>query len=102
MKLRFSIAAAVTLTLLMFTPPVVALCPFRWLTDLPCPLCGMTRAMFLLAKGEWREALRLNALSPLMASAAVALTLFGQARMTRVWPWLAAVTLAYGLGRVLL
>lgn len=39
-------------------------CLFRTLTGLPCPLCGMTRAVFLLAQGEWQSALTLHPLSP--------------------------------------
>jgi hypothetical protein len=45
--------------------PALHLCGFRWLTGRPCPLCGLTRAMFALAKGHWSEALAFNALSPL-------------------------------------
>src|SRR5215831_4686201 len=40
------------------------ICGFQWLTGRPCPLCGLTRALFALAKGHWRDALALNALSP--------------------------------------
>ncbi len=45
--------------------PRIRLCGFYWLTGRPCPLCGMTRALFALAKGHWAEAIRFNALSPL-------------------------------------
>ncbi len=45
--------------------PAFQLCGFHWLTGRPCPFCGLTRAMFALAKGHWNEALGFNALSPL-------------------------------------
>ncbi len=62
-------AAAVLFGLLWyFDPPAeprIRLCGFHWLTGHPCPLCGLTRALFALAKGHVGEALRFNALSPL-------------------------------------
>lgn len=36
-------------------------CPFRALTGLPCPGCGMTRAFRALLKGRIGESLRLHA-----------------------------------------
>lgn len=63
------LAAAIMLLLLLwcYTPsadPRFRLCGFHWLTGLPCPLCGMTRAIFALGKGHFREAIGFNALSP--------------------------------------
>lgn len=34
-----------------------SLCPFRRLTGMPCPLCGLTRAICLLFRGRAREAI---------------------------------------------
>jgi hypothetical protein len=51
-----------------FSPPShprFQVCAFQWLTGRPCPLCGLTRAMFALAKGHVTEAIHFNALSPL-------------------------------------
>jgi Protein of unknown function (DUF2752) len=44
------------------------ICPFRRLTGLPCPGCGMTRAFAHLAKGEWSAAVRDQPLAPLLAA----------------------------------
>ena len=46
--------------------PTFILCPFRALTGLLCPGCGMTRAFCALGHGELRRAIRFNALSPLL------------------------------------
>ena len=41
-------------------------CPFRYLTGLPCPLCGMTRALCAIGHGHLRSAVELNAVSPMV------------------------------------
>jgi len=65
--IRAAGAALLLAGLWCFTPPEPGfrLCGFRWLTGRPCPFCGLTHAVFALAKGHWREAIRFNALSPL-------------------------------------
>lgn len=35
-------------------------CLFRWLTGIPCPACGTTRAIILALRGEWLLSLRMN------------------------------------------
>lgn len=61
--------AALLFTFLHFVPaparPILNLCGFHWLTGRPCPLCGLTRGLFALAKGRLTEAEHLNALTPL-------------------------------------
>lgn len=42
--------------------PVV--CPFRLLTGLPCPGCGLTRSWVCLLHGEWQHAVAANAFGP--------------------------------------
>jgi hypothetical protein len=46
--------------------PQFILCPFRSLTGLLCPGCGMTRAFCALGHGELMRAIHFNALSPLL------------------------------------
>ncbi len=50
----------------------LVLCPFRLLTHLPCPGCGMTRAMLALGHDDLRTALVAHPLSPFLAVALVA------------------------------
>jgi hypothetical protein len=79
--------------------PAVQLCGFHWLTGRPCPLCGLTRALFALAKGHWAEALHFNALGPL--AFAMLFALFGNGRM-RAWLWKGGMVAfaVYGLYRI--
>lgn len=53
--------------------PVV--CPFRLLTGLPCPGCGMTRAWVFLAHGSVGDALMANPFALVTLPAAVVLVL---------------------------
>ena len=65
---RVVFAGVALLILWSYTPPVeprYRFCGFHWLTGHPCPLCGLTHAVFALAKGQFREAVGFNALSPL-------------------------------------
>jgi Protein of unknown function (DUF2752) len=44
----------------------VVACPFAELFGLPCPGCGLTRAAWALLRGDFRGALSLHPLSPLL------------------------------------
>ena len=80
--------------------PMVPLCGFHWLTGRPCPLCGMTRALFALAKGHWTEAVHFHALAPV--GFAMVFALFWPGRW-RDWLWKggAAALAVYGIWRVI-
>lgn len=57
-----------------------SICLFRRATGIPCPGCGMTRAIAHLAKGQWREAAADHPFSfVLAAEAGVAWIYCGQA-----------------------
>ena len=60
------------LTALRFTPVAQLLpgCVFKGLTSFPCPTCGATRAMLLLAHGEAFASLSVNPLVSLTGMAA--------------------------------
>jgi hypothetical protein len=94
--------AAAFLVLYTVTPPadpVWRLCPFHWLTGLDCPLCGLTRALFALAKGRWAESARFHALAPLAAAMLIALC--RRSRWTgRLWTVGIGVFAVYGVWRL--
>ena len=102
MKLR--IAGAVVLFLVLWAVPVpveprVQLCGFHWLTGRLCPLCGLTRALFSLAKGHWQEAFRFHALSPL--GLVMLLSLFWRSPLqARLWTAGLAALACYGVVRL--
>ena len=56
------------LTFLLSIPTVekVPLCFFHHLTGLDCPGCGLVRSFISLSHGELREAVRYNAMGPLL------------------------------------
>jgi hypothetical protein len=101
--LMAGLAGAVAFALLRAMPPppagAVAFCPLRRFLGLPCPGCGMTRALAHLARGEWREALTFHPLAPLVAgelalawaAAGLALTWRAAARLAG---WVPAVLAA--------
>lgn len=99
---RLAATAAVLAILWSFTPPAeprIRLCGFYWLTGRPCPLCGMTRAVFALAKGHWVEAIHFHALSPL--GLIMLLSLFWETPMrARLWTAGLAAIACYGVVRL--
>jgi Protein of unknown function (DUF2752) len=81
-------------------PGGIDLCGFHRLTHLPCPLCGLTHALFALMKGHWNEALRLHALSPL-ALAMLLAAFWEHPVRNRVWTIGLAAFAVYGVARML-
>jgi hypothetical protein len=99
---RIVLSALLFAVLWTFTPPAephLRLCGFYWLTGHPCALCGMTRAMFAMAKGHFEEALGFNALAPL--GFAMVFGLFWGSRIPgRLWTSGIAAFAVYGVVRV--
>jgi hypothetical protein len=44
----------------------LVLCPLRAVTGIPCPSCGLTRALAHLERGHWADAVRFHPFSPLV------------------------------------
>ncbi|HEV7519237.1 MAG TPA: DUF2752 domain-containing protein, partial [Thermoanaerobaculia bacterium] len=71
-----------------------SVCLSRRLLGLPCPGCGITRALAHLAKGEWRAALAAHPFAPLLAAELVFVWLvwgfellgLGGRLPRRIWP----------------
>jgi hypothetical protein len=42
------------------------LCPFRFLTGLPCPGCGLTRSFCAVARGEFADAVAYHLFGPVL------------------------------------
>ena len=96
------IAAILLLGVLWYFSPApdprFRLCGFYWLTGHECPFCGLTRALFALAKGDWAAALQFNALSPL--GFAMLFSLFWKTPgRGRLWAAGLACFAAYGIVR---
>lgn len=66
--------------------PVI--CPFRLLTGLPCPGCGLTRSWIYLMHGQWGEGFAVNP--------------FGAVALAAVLTLISGVVLAHARGRRLL
>lgn len=99
---RVAAALSIFAVLWCFTPPAepsLRLCGFHWLTGRDCPLCGLTRALFALAKGHWSQAIRFNALSPLGFTMLFALIL-NVPWLARLWTFGLAAFAVYGICRV--
>jgi hypothetical protein len=50
-------------------------CPFHTVTGLPCPGCGLSRALLSLASGHWAAALRFHPFAPYFLALAALLAL---------------------------
>ena len=42
------------------------LCPFKALTNVPCPGCGLTRSLVLFAHGDWAQSVNFHPLGPMV------------------------------------
>jgi len=73
-------------------------CSFQRLTGWPCPSCGLTTSFSLLMHGDWRAALVVNPVGPVMVLLAVAMAIWfavagisGRPLGLPDWHWLSSV-----------
>lgn len=45
---------------------IPTICPFKVLTTIPCPGCGLTRSLVLFAHGDWAQAINFHPLGPII------------------------------------
>jgi len=74
LALSFSIWLAVLVMSLFDHPPMLWCCGFHKITGLPCPSCGMTRALFAAANGRFKEAFAFHPLGLLLFVSGIALS----------------------------
>lgn len=66
-----ALAAVAVLRQLSFPlGPELTICPSRRFLHLPCPGCGMTRAMAAIARGDWAAVGSFHPLAPLLLAQA--------------------------------
>jgi hypothetical protein len=68
----------------------IIICPFRNLTGLPCPGCGLTRAVYHLAHGDFRQAFACHIFAPaffLLVFAEIINSIVGIARKGKPLFW---------------
>jgi hypothetical protein len=104
-------ASLCLLAIALATPGIqLPLCVFKILTGIPCPTCGLTRAVIALSRGDLGRALSMNPLAAVAGVAAIGYLVYAAAvlvlRLPRLRPLvtpldarilrIAAVTLVAG------
>jgi hypothetical protein len=62
--------------------PGLLLCGFQWLTQKPCPFCGLTRSLSFLARGYYKLAVGFHPLGPVVFGILLALFLSSLIQLT--------------------
>lgn len=104
LELRPAYVAGLVLLAGIVLPPEVAaggpvLCPFRLLTGLPCPGCGLTRSLVCLLHGDLATSVAFHPLGPLVALALIGFILAEACARARPalrdgpWQWSLALRL---------
>ena len=90
--------------LLLMSPDIESeqsFCPFKMLTGMPCPGCGITKSMVFFYKGEWLKSVSYHIFGPVFIFFCVATILL---QTTEIFTgksyfdkWIFSKKLAYGL-----
>ncbi|MCU1428195.1 MAG: hypothetical protein JWL83_2195 [Actinomycetia bacterium] len=86
------LGVAVVWPVLPAHPPNV--CPLRSLTGIPCPFCGMTRAVVAAVHGDLVASLRFNPAGVLLVALAIAMVIGWRAQRVRLPAWLVPAAFA--------
>jgi hypothetical protein len=84
------IAAVRPLIPVELVPP----CPLRTITGIPCPMCGMTRGVTALVRGDFAHALLMNPASYLAIALAVLLLVQWRTKRVVIPVWVIIAVLA--------
>jgi hypothetical protein len=75
-------------------------CPFRLIFGIPCPMCGITRSIGALSRGQFDKSLHFNPLGILVALCALLLALPSEkllSALQRRWQHFRSRTITYQL-----
>lgn len=83
-----------------------SLCPFKLLTGMPCPGCGITKSIIAFYQGDWVKSLHYHVLGPIVPFACLMaiIVLAGEWITGKTWfkkclsSTMLALVLAWGLG----
>ena len=80
-------------------------CPVQQILGIPCPGCGLTTAVGLLLRGDWREAVSMHAFAPVLVLAfglIVLAAVLPEGLRQRLVDWLTRIEQRTGISAFLL
>ncbi|HUS07468.1 MAG TPA: DUF2752 domain-containing protein [Bryobacteraceae bacterium] len=83
------------------TPSRIIVCGFYWLWGLPCPLCGMTRALSLLLHGDVSAGIAMHPMSPIVLALLIHGAACGRFICMRMGIALVFSMILFGIARIL-